>query len=131
MKKLFVILTAVVFSTVTVFAQATKTETKETKKDAKESKMETKADNTHCYAMINGKMSHCTKTAGDPMTKDVTLKNGTMVSTKGEVTMKDGKKMMLKEGQCIDMEGKVGDFKTHDAMGDKKMDDKKMEEKKK
>src|SRR5438105_13167648 len=108
MKKLFVILKVVVFSTVSVFAQATKMESKDTKKDAKMEQKDTKmsADKTHCYAMINGKMSHCTKTAGDPMTTDVTLKNGTKVSTTGEVTMKDGKKMMLKEGQCIDMEGK-------------------------
>ena len=82
--------------------------------------------------MINGKMSHCIKTAGDPMTKDVTLKNGTKVSTTGEVTMKDGKKMMLKEGQCVDMEGKVSQFSEHDKMpmGDKKMEEKQMENKK-
>ncbi len=48
---------------------------------------------THCYAMKDGAMMHCMGSKAEPMAKDVTLKNGTMVSTKGEITTKDGKKI--------------------------------------
>ena len=33
------------------------------------------------------------------------LSNGTMVSTAGKVTMKDGKTMMMKDGDGIGMDG--------------------------
>jgi hypothetical protein len=41
------------------------------------------------------------------MDKDMTMKNGTMVMADGKVKMKSGKTMMLKDGYCVDMNGKV------------------------
>ena len=37
----------------------------------------------------------------------MTLENGTMVTTDGTVMMKNGEKMMFKDGQCVDMMGMV------------------------
>ena len=42
-----------------------------------------------------------------PMGKDMIMKNGTTCMTNGECKMKDGKKMMMKEGDCMDMGGKM------------------------
>ena len=41
------------------------------------------------------------------MDKDMTMSNGTMVMTDGTVKMKSGKTMMLKEGYCVKMNGKM------------------------
>jgi hypothetical protein len=35
------------------------------------------------------------------------MKNGTKCMTNGECIMKDGKKMKMKEGDCMDMDGKM------------------------
>lgn len=40
-----------------------------------------------------------------PMDKDMTMKNGTTCMTNGECTMKDGSKMMMKNGDQMDMNG--------------------------
>jgi len=42
------------------------------------------------------------------MTEDVKLGNGTLVHKDGSMDTKDGKKMMLKDGECIDMNGTMG-----------------------
>jgi len=117
MKKLFIAIIAVAFSTVAL------AQTPEKKADAKPAASEKKTtDNTHCYSMKDGAMMHCMGTTAEPMKKDVTLKNGTTVSTKGVVVMKDGKKAMLKNGECIDVNGKIGDFdKMHPGMKKDKM----------
>ena len=43
------------------------------------------------------------------MAKDVTLASGTTVKTTGEVVTKDGEKVALKDGQYIDLDGKIGE----------------------
>ena len=55
-----------------------------------------------------------------PMEKDMTMKNGTKCMTNGECVMKDGKKMKMKEGDCMDMSGKMD--KCAMMSKDKKMD---------
>ena len=57
--------------------------------------------------MKDGKMMLMKSGAMMPMTKNMTMKNGTKVMTNGECTMKDGTKMKMKEGDCMDMEGKM------------------------
>jgi len=42
------------------------------------------------------------------MDKDMTLSNGTMVSTTGNLKMSDGKTMTMKNGDMIDMDGMMG-----------------------
>ena len=104
MKTLLIAIFAVLFST-SAFAQAEK----QTKPAPKMT--------THCYNMKNGAMMHCMGTKEEPMTKDATLKNGTRVTTKGEVTMKDGKKTTLTNGKAIDANGTIGDYdKMHANM---------------
>jgi hypothetical protein len=60
---------------------------------------------------------------GTTITSDVTLANGVKIKTDGSVIKSDGSKMMLKDGECIDKNGKV--------MKDKMMKDKGMNEKEK
>src|SRR5438876_3497202 len=104
MKKIIGVIVAVMFSAA-MFAQA-QTDKKVNTKPAQTTQ---KKMATHCYAMKAGVMMNCMSSKEEAMAKDATLKNGTMVSTKGEVTMKDGKKTMLANGQCITMDGKIGD----------------------
>lgn len=42
------------------------------------------------------------------LAKDVTLANGTVVKTTGEVVTKDGQTSALKDGQYIDVDGNIG-----------------------
>lgn len=42
-----------------------------------------------------------------PMTSEMTMSNGTKVTTTGQVTMADGKTMMLKDGQGVSMGGQL------------------------
>ncbi len=114
MKKLIAIIAIGAFAT-GVFAQAPAG-----KMEGKPATAKT-TDATHCYAMKDGAMMHCMGTKAEPMAKDATLNNGAMVSTKGEITMKDGTKKMLANGQCVDMNGKIGDFdKMHPGADMKK-----------
>jgi uncharacterized protein YdeI (BOF family) len=124
MKKLILAIAVAAFSTAT-FAQA-QTDKKMETKPAQGS--EAKMTSPHCYTMKDNAMMECWGAKAQAMKKDATLKNGTMVSTKGEVTMKDGKKSVLTNGQCIMANnGMIGDFaKMHPEM---KME-KKAEEKK-
>ncbi len=60
-----------------------------------------------CCMMKDGKMM-CMKAGKTmPMEKDMTMKNGTKCMTNGECIMKDGTKMQMKDGECIDMSGKM------------------------
>jgi hypothetical protein len=112
MKKLLILLLAILIS-IGVMGQADK----QTKPAAKPATTEQNKMKTHCYTMKDGAMIHCMGSTHEPMTKDVTLSNGTKVTTKGEVTMKDGKKTTLANGKAIDLNGKIGDFdKMHANM---------------
>lgn len=105
MKKLLALFTAAVFFT--AFCAQAQTEKKTETKTPPAKTAETKTQHSD-YAMMDGKMMHCMGAKQEPMTKDVTLKNGTTVSMNGEVKTKDGKTTMLKNGWCVDMHGKVG-----------------------
>ena len=60
-----------------------------------------------CCMMKDSKMM-CVKDGKTmPMEKDMTMKNGTTCMVNGECVMKDGTKMKMKEGQCMDMNGKM------------------------
>lgn len=59
-----------------------------------------------CCMMKDGKMMHHKDGKMVPMTKDMTMKNGTKCMVNGECVMKDGKTMTMKEGDCMDMNGK-------------------------
>ena len=68
-------------------------------------KMDMKKDH---MMMKNGKMEMVKAGKTMAMDKDMTLTNGTTVSTGGMVKMKDGKTMQMKEGEMMYMDGKMG-----------------------
>lgn len=61
--------------------------------------------NKYCTEMKDGKM--VVKHEGKVLDEDQTLSNGTVIKTDGTVIKKDGSRTMLKEGECVDMDGKV------------------------
>lgn len=112
MKKLLVLIAAFLFS-FSVYAQ---------EKDKKMDKMDKmEASTKDCVMMHDGKMMVMKGGETMAMAEEMTLANGTMVMTDGMVKMKDGSSQMLKEGQCVYMDGKVGKMK----MNKMKMKDKK------
>jgi hypothetical protein len=58
--------------------------------------------------MQGGKMMGMKDGKTMPMEHNMIMMNGTTCQTNGECTMKDGKKIMMKEGDCMDMNGKIG-----------------------
>ena len=75
----------------------------------------------HSVTMMDGKMMTMKHGKNMPMTKTMTMTNGTMVMTDGTVKMKGGKTMMLKEGQCIMKNGKMMNMSMKKGMMDDKM----------
>ena len=125
MKKLFAIVAAVIVSTA-VFAQNDK------KTDTTTPTLSTAARVTahECYTMKNNALMHCMGNNNMEFQKpDVKLKNGATLTAKGEVKKADGSKEMITNGQCITLDGKIGDYeKMHTEMkADKKADDKMIE----
>ena len=72
-----------------------------------------------CVVMEDGKMMIMKNGKSMSMDKDMKMSNGTMVMTDGTVKMKNGKSKMMKDGECVYMNGTMGKMS-------KKMD-KKME----
>lgn|GEM_PF-1815469 len=67
-----------------------------------------KCDMKNCCMMKDGKLVQMKDGKEIAMTEDVKLGNGTLVHKDGSMDTKDGKKMMLKDGECIDMNGTMG-----------------------
>ena len=80
---------------------------------------------TDGFIMKDGKMMMVNDGKFTPMVRDITLPNGTKVMKTGDYMFKGGQKMMLKEGDQIDMEGNFLPMNTMD----KKMDTKPMPDK--
>ncbi|MDZ4665249.1 MAG: DUF6799 domain-containing protein [Bacteroidota bacterium] len=71
---------------------------------------QTKMDSTKmkdCCMMKNGKMMCMKDGKSMRMDKDMTMKNGTKCMTNGDCVMKDGVTIKMKEGECMDMNGKM------------------------
>lgn len=64
------------------------------------------------YMMQNGKMMTVKDGKMTMMEKDITLANGTMVMSNGSYMKKGGTKMMFKEGEHMDMMGKMVPMKA-------------------
>lgn len=101
MKKLFVIMIACILST-SLFAQ------KMDKMDHGKMK--------DCVMMEHGKMVVMKNGETMDMNKDMAMKNGTMVMRDGKVKMKNGKTTMLKDGDCVYMNGKMTKMKMDHSM---------------
>ena len=100
MKKLLTLAAAIAFS----FASFAQTTSGDKMSKDQGTKTATKKD---CYKMKDGKMMEMKDGKWAAMTMDATLKNGTMVMTNGTVKMTDGKTSQLKEGEGIDVDGKM------------------------
>lgn len=59
------------------------------------------------YTMQNGKLMMSNNGTMSAVTNDVTLSNGTTISTDGKVTWKNGKTEDLQDGQRIGSNGKI------------------------
>ncbi len=83
-------------------------------KENRDSKMPQNKVKSHPdgYMLQNGKMIMVKDGAMKMMEKDVTLKNGTIIMSNGYFMKKDGTKMMMKEGQHIDLFGKMIPMKS-------------------
>ncbi len=64
-----------------------------------------------CVMMEDGKMMVMKNGESMAMDQDMTMKNGTTVMKDGSVKMKDGKTTMLKDGDCVYMDGKMSKMK--------------------
>ena len=71
------------------------------------SKMKHPSMMENCCMMHDGKMMVMKNGITMPMEKEMVMKNGTKCMTNGECKMKNGKTMMMKEGDCMDMSGKM------------------------
>lgn len=60
-----------------------------------------------CVMMKDGKLHLMKGTSITGLDKNLTLANGTVIKTDGTVKAADGTEMTLKEGEAIDMEGKL------------------------
>ncbi|ASU32678.1 DUF6799 domain-containing protein [Mucilaginibacter xinganensis] len=86
-----------------------------------------------CVMMKKGKMITMMNGKTMPMTGTRTMANGTMVMADGTCKIKGGKRMMLKEDQCVMSDGKImkvplktGMMKKHMMMDTLKKDTMKM-----
>lgn len=63
------------------------------------------------FVMKDSKMWQIKAGEKSEMTEDVTLVNGTIVMANGTVKKTDGQTISLKNGQYVDMEGNIGNWK--------------------
>jgi len=59
------------------------------------------------YEMQDGRLVMYSHGVKNTVIKDVTLPNGTTITTDGKVTWKDGKTQTLQDGESIGMNGKI------------------------
>ena len=59
--------------------------------------------NSYCAQMKDGVLTIVHD--GTAINSDVTLENGTTIKANGTVVMKDGSKIVLGEGDCVDKDG--------------------------
>lgn len=64
------------------------------------------------YMMKDGKLMSDKNGTKTDVTNDVTLSNGTTITTDGKVTWKNGKTQTLENGEVIDMNGKIHNWKS-------------------
>lgn len=63
------------------------------------------------YALKEGKVWEFKNGQKSEVTTNVTLTNGSTLKTDGTVVTSDGQSTTLKEGQYVDVNGKIGDWK--------------------
>jgi len=66
--------------------------------------VETKQDSIYCLSMKDG-LAVLTSGSGRVITNDINLSNGARLSPKGVLTKKDGKQIIMKDGDCTNTMG--------------------------
>ena len=97
MKKIILVSMSLIMLAGTVVAQSHQEEQK-TQQNAVEK-------NEH-FMMKDGKMLHNMHGKEMQMQTDMTLKNGMMIKPDGSYQLKNGKQFQLRDGQCMDMNGR-------------------------
>ena len=70
-----------------------------------------------CYMMKSKALMHCNGKSAEAQNTDVKLENGMVITRSGNIIKTNGEKVMMKDGQCIDLSGMVGDCaEMHKAM---------------
>lgn len=116
MKKLILVSAAILFS-IGSFAQADAAkrkmdhDKKANKSDNSMNHRTTDKSHPDGVMMQDGKMMMVKNGKMTMLDKDVTMDNGTKVMSNGTCVKKDGSKMMMKEGEHIDMSGKMNHMK--------------------
>ncbi|MEO5650381.1 MAG: DUF6799 domain-containing protein [Ginsengibacter sp.] len=106
MKRIFLSVVAITL-TLGVFAQETEPTTKDTIPATTQN-----AQSQNVFLMQDGKMYVLTADgAKSDLTADTTLSNGTVVTTTGTVKTPDGLSVTLKDGQYIDKDGNIGEWR--------------------
>ena len=82
----------------------------------KEQKIDMKKDHV---MMMGGKMQMMENGKTMPMEKDMTLNDGTKVTKNGMVSKKDGTTIAMKEGDMMDMDGKMSKMPNMGKKGKK------------
>ena len=117
------------YLSVLLVAGLTAAATAQTAPQAKAAKSMGKMSHDHCM-MKDGKMTMIKNGRPMPMTKNMTMRDGSMCLTDGTCKMKDGTVTKMKEGQCMMMDGKMtmhpGSTKRPMMKGHGKMDHLKM-----
>lgn len=70
--------------------------------------MEGKQDSVYCLRVKDG-VPVVTSSAGRVVTNEVTLSNGARLNMKGIITRKDGKQIIMKDGDCTNTLGEPMD----------------------
>ena len=108
MKKLILVF-AVTAITAGAYAQTNSTSKSTNPHNKSENKNHKMHNHTDGVTMQDGKMVKVEDGKSTPLKKDRTMSNGTKISRDGTYTDKDGKKMKMKEGQHMDVSGRMTD----------------------
>jgi hypothetical protein len=114
MKKL-ILLISVTLMSAGVFAQVdTRERDRQEKPDRNLEQQDSSQDNLKDgYIVKDGRMMVVNNGTTSAMKREATLDNGTVVAIDGNYTAKDGKPVMLKDGEHLDLHGVVSKRQNH------------------
>ena len=67
--------------------------------------VESEKDAKYCAMLKDGKLMLLRE--NESITADITLKDGSILTTDGAILRKDGTRVLLQNGECVDEQGKV------------------------
>jgi len=125
MKKLILLSAAFIIS-VSAYAQNDSTNWNKTNPQLGNNQDSTFNDFADGYVKKDGKMMSLTNGELEPMDSDVTLSNGTLITSTGNYKLAAGTTTSFKEGSHIDMRGKITPSKNFKGIEDMETNNKDM-----